>query len=38
LLPQKILRYQMDRDIAAMGMAPLGGFPPIVAKLLAEFG
>jgi hypothetical protein len=38
LLPQKILKYQMDSDLAAMGMAPLGGFPPIVTKLLAEFG
>jgi hypothetical protein len=38
VLLRKIFKHQMDRDLAAMGIAPLGGFPPIVTKLLAEFG
>jgi hypothetical protein len=38
LLLQKIFKHQMDRDLAAMSIAPLGRFPPNVTKLSAEFG
>jgi hypothetical protein len=35
---QKIFKHQMDRDLAARNISPLGRFPQIVTKLLAEFG